>query len=393
MRPVPTLILALFALVCFLAARAGTVYPDVVERWFTERAGFYIALGLTRLTSVVPFSIAEWVVILFFAVPLYWFLRGMVQVLLRRRRFRNALGCFVTRLIMLVAAAVGVFYVTWGFNYSRTGFIARQGWESFDRLPEPETAALEELRTFSAQLVEETNRAFLDAMGVEDPGSPSMPPEGWAALDASLEVAYRDVCRELGLHPSFGHSRARAKPVYFARAMSYTLISGVYAPYTGEANYNPLVPPCHLAHTIAHEKAHQRGITSEDEANFFGFLACIRSRSAYARYSGWLMAQQQILGLLNRVDPDTARMLAEKRLPGIKRDLQDAAAFYNRFAGRVSRVQHRINDAYLKVNRVKGGAASYGMSARLILAYHRWEASRKTGVLSPASGEPAPVTP
>jgi hypothetical protein len=93
------------------------------------------------------------------------------------------------------------------------------------------------------------------------------------------------------------------------------------------------------------------------------------------------------------VDPDTARMLAEKRLPGIKRDLQDAAAFYNRFAGRVSRVQHRINDAYLKVNRVKGGAASYGMSARLILAYHRWEASRKTGVLSPASGEPAPVTP
>ncbi len=133
------------------------------------------------------------------------------------------------------------------------------------------------------------------------------------------------------------------------------------------------MPPCHLAHTIAHEKAHQRGITSEDEANFFGYMACVRSRSPYARYSGWLMAQRQMLGLLNRMDPEAARALADRRLPGIRRDLEEAAAFYNRHAGRVSEVQHKMNDAYLRVNRVKGGVASYGMSARLILAHHRME--------------------
>ncbi|HPO29917.1 MAG TPA: DUF3810 family protein, partial [Candidatus Hydrogenedentes bacterium] len=74
--------------------------------------------------------------------------------------------------------------------------------------------------------------------------------------------------------------------------------------------------------------------------------------------------------------------------PGIRRDLQAAAAFYNRHAGRVSQVQHRINDAYLKVNRVKGGAASYGMSARLILAYHRWKSHHGTEAALPGtSGE------
>ena len=383
-----TLFLSVLALACFLVARAGTGHPQVVERWFTERVGFHIALLLTRLTSVVPFSMAEWVVIAVFVVPLFWVFRGIIQVARRRRRLRNAMACCVTRLIMLAAAIVSVFYVTWGFNYSRAGFIARQGWEAFDQVPESESAAVEELRLFAARLVEETNRAFLDAMGVEDPGQPSMPPEGWAAVDAALEKAYVEVGRELGLHPSFSRPRARAKPVFFARAMSYTLISGVYAPYTGEANYNPLVPPCHLAHTIAHEKAHQRGITSEDEANFFGFLACVHARSAYARYSGWLMAQRQILGLLNRVDPDAARSLSDRVLPGIRRDLQAAAAFYNRHAGRVSQVQHRINDAYLKVNRVKGGAASYGMSARLILAYHRWKSHHGTEAALPGtSGE------
>jgi len=373
LRIVLTLMLAAVALACFGLARLGSSRPDLIEYWFTERFGFYIALFLTRLTAPIPTSLAEWVILAVAITPLWWTFRGILQVLRRRRGLLNALGCFVTRLVMLVAVIVSVFYITWGFNYSRAGFIARQGWEDFDRTPDSDEAAAKELKEFAERLVEETNRAFMEAFETNDPGVPSTPPEGWRELDKRLESAYQQVGRLMDLHASFSAPRAPAKPVLFAKAMSYTLISGVYSPYTGEANYNPLVPPCHLAHTIAHEKAHQRGITSEDEANFFGFLACIHAASTYARYSGWLMAQRQILGLLNRVDPEAARALADKRLPGIRRDLEAAAAFYQRYAGRVSQAQHRINDAYLKVNRVKGGAASYGMSARLILAYCRWE--------------------
>ncbi len=47
-------------------------------------------------------------------------------------------------------------------------------------------------------------------------------------------------------------------------------------------------PSAFLPATVCHEMAHQRGITAEEECNFIGILAAIRSDSAAYRYSGWL---------------------------------------------------------------------------------------------------------
>lgn len=192
-----------------------------------------------------------------------------------------------------------------------------------------------------------------------------------AALDRDIDTAYKRVAVRLNLAPSFAVSRGPAKPVLSSCIMSAQLVSGEYTPWTGEANYNRDIPAANLPETIAHEKAHQRGVTSEDEANFFGFLACASSDNAYARYSAYLLAQRQLLRELSRRDAELAKDAGKGRNPGVKHDLEAITAYYRAHAGKVSQMQTKVNDLYLKANRVKGGVQSYGRSAALIMAFAR----------------------
>jgi len=120
---------------------------------------------------------------------------------------------------------------------------------------------------------------------------------------------------------------------------------------------------------IAHEKAHQRGVTSEDEANFFGFLACTSSDDTYVRYAGLLMAQRLLLPELGAIDAARAKGIIEKRFKGVQRDADAVRAFIMAHAGVVSNVGRAVNNAYLKANRVTAGVKSYQLSAQLILVF------------------------
>ena len=51
--------------------------------------------------------------------------------------------------------------------------------------------------------------------------------------------------------------------------------TGVYFPFTGEANVNVDAPACLVPATIAHEMSHQRMVFSELEANFVGIAAAV----------------------------------------------------------------------------------------------------------------------
>jgi hypothetical protein len=161
-------------------------------------------------------------------------------------------------------------------------------------------------------------------------------------------------------------------------------LSGFYCPFTGEANVNASVPAAYRAHTIAHEKAHQRGIHPENEANFLGFLAGISSHDPVARYSALLFAQRQLLrALLSAGARDEAKELIDRRLPGVQRDVDDLNAYWSRYVGPARRIATRVNDAYLKTNRVHDGVLAYGRSVELIVA---WARSRGGHVVDAPAG-------
>lgn len=345
-------------------------FPDFIEKAYTERLGQWFGRTLAAVTSWLPFSAGELLLASIILSFLILGCRGACQVVLGRRRWTNALACGLLHTAAVVGVLLTVFYWAWGFNYDRAGLIERMQWQAFAEPPKDD-AAIDELEHICGQLVDATNLAYEAMAGSKDSGAPTNAPLPRKALNTAIDAAYQRVGNDLHLHPSFAVSRGSAKPVFFSEAMSYMLISGVYCPFTGEANYNRNIPACNIPEVIAHEKAHQRGVTSEDEANFFGYLVCASSKEPYLQYSAYFEAQRRFLSELIARAPERGKALLKQRDPGVQRDADACSAFVKAHMGRVSNIQGRVNDLYLKANRVKQGVRAYGLSARLILAYAR----------------------
>lgn len=339
--------------------------PDAVETLFVEGFGTDASRLLSWMTSHVPFSVAELVqagLILWLVLAPLSALRAVYR---GHRRLMNAVFSGLMQVASVASVAIVLFYGVWGLNYARAPAVQRLGWEPV-RLHDP--GALDELAALAEELVDITNAHYLAIHGVPDAGEPTARE---ADLDALFDASFERITRELDLHPSFALPRGPAKPFLASPIVSWLGISGFYFPFTGEAGYNTMPPAWQQPHTIAHEKAHQRGIASEDEANFFGFLACIHSDDPYVAYSGWLFAQRRLLSTLLKSDRARGRALLERRLPGVQRDIDVANAFWTEWDGYGHLLGQTVNNAYLKTHRVEGGIRSYSLSARLIVAYAR----------------------
>ena len=374
-------LIIILGLVTVIGAWGAGQSRDFVENIFANGFGQAVGRGLAAVTGILPTSVAE--VALFLTAT--WFLvvgaRAAWHVARRKRRAVNALACGGLHFGAFAAVMLALFYVTWGLNYFRAPLIERQEWGRHAK-PQEREAEIEQLYQQCRELVDATNASYAAAMGSDDYGEPSAPTAEWGGIDSAIDVGFERVQVELGLDESFAASRGRAKPVALSVAMDYLQISGFYFPWTGEANYNRQQPACNVPFVIAHEKAHQRCITSEDEANFFGFLACTRSDDNYARYSGYLFAHRQLLSELMQVDKKRGSELLAMRHPGVQRDVDAVRQYWERFeqgvAGEVGKASHAVNDAYLTANRVEGGIDSYRLSAKLLIVY-----GRKKGRLAP----------
>jgi hypothetical protein len=287
------------------------------------------------------------------------------DVIGRRRRVTNAVTGAIRRTVVHAGLIVFVFYVLWGFNYARPTFEERQGW------PEWEGADRAELIALAGQAVDLSNALYMEMHGVPDAGVPTMQPEDLPALESSLDEGWAEATRLLELQPVAGQPFGKVKRPLASGLIARLGITGIYSPFTAEAHVLRGIPAMRLPHTMAHEKAHQRGITGEAEASFLGFAAAALSGDPLARYAAAMYAASQLLNSLAGADPDAYSRIAGSRLPGTKRDIADLAAWINRFEGVADRVATAVNDRYLRMNRVPGGIANYGRSVRLMIEYSR----------------------
>ncbi len=342
-----------------------SMFPGVVESQFTEGIGTAASRIVGALSSTVPFSLAEWVELGAVAWILLAPLPALLSVWRKERSLTNAALSGILQLLSVAGLALILFYGLWGLNYARAPAAQRLGWEPVD-LDGP--GAADELAVLSEKLVARVNGMYRDLHDSDDIGSMST---SELDLEAVLDAGWERAAEDLGLHATVALSRGPAKPLLSSPIWSYLGIGGFYFPFTGEANYNRDQPQWQQTHTIAHEKAHQRGIASEDEANFFGFIVCIQSDDPFVQYGGWLFAQRRILSALMQTDPERGIEIVEKRLPGVQRDVDEMRAFWLGYSGVASDVGAAVNDAYLRANRVEGGISSYSLSARLIVGWTR----------------------
>lgn len=327
-----------------------------VERYYSRRLFPPIIRVLSFASGIVGFSVGEFIISILAAALIVTLIYQARAVYLRRKSVAYLLRIDVMVLTWILGFAMMSFLLVWGLNYQREPLATRLGLTG-------RNASDEQLKLISESIVNEVNFSYT-ASHFNSDGSAIPLPTRSQVYDL-IESAYQHEPLLSDLPRPFG----RPKPVFASYLMCLLGLSGFYMPFTGEPNFNAAQPDFDLPYVIAHEKAHQRGFAHEDEANFIAFLVCVNSTDPYLRYSGFLNALK-ILGALPGSDPVFYKSLIARIGEGPRSDLRARAAFWSRYQGPARAVAERVNDSYLKANRVHSGTRNYGEDIALIVGYY-----------------------
>ncbi len=332
-----------------------TKFP-VFADWFNNHISRIGRRVLSYLTVWIPFSVAEFFVILLPAVAV-----GLTVLAWRRySRSARASLCYAGR----IAAGLCVILIlfVWCFAPGYYGV-------TLDRKIGLDRTAVEAEELFDTSVLLRTELNGLAKDLLMDTDGASVMPYSYSEMNRKLMAGFDAVQEKYGVPD---HFKSRTKPVMLSSLLSYTHITGIYAFFTGEANINVDFPDYTVPFTAAHELAHQRGIAREDEANFIAFLVCISSDDPYIRYSGLLNVYEYVTDALYSAD----RTLYQASVAGLHKKilLEEAAyaAFFKKYEKNVAAtVSDATNNAYLQSLGAKEGARSYNMVVDLTVAYYR----------------------
>ena len=318
---------------------------------------------LGRINGWIPFSVNEMGIYLLVLLGIFFLVRDITR-LVKKHTKKGWFSRWV-RLIMICAGSVWlVFMIGMGINYNRATFA-----EEYEM--DLSGGTKDDLYYLSEIMTEEANKLIhavsRDAQGI---------------MQLSGEVRQESVAamKKLGeTYPTLSGFYPLPKAVLFSEFLSHEHITGLQSPYTSEAQYNRLITPYNIPHTICHELAHLKGYAREDEANFIGFLACIGSDDTDFRYSGYVLGYLYASNALYGADPDLWSRVRAKLAEEIAVDLAENSRYWSLFQTKLVEIKQKANDAQLKFNHQEDGIKSYGRVVDLMLSFYRGEIeSRKS---------------
>jgi len=362
-------------LAAFVLFRVLFMLPEVVETVYASGIGPVVVRPISLVSGLVPISLFELAIVSYATWVMLAVGRGILDITKKRRSVRNLTMAGGLRATRDAGVLILLFYVLWGFNYARPPLVERLGW------PEWNPPELSELETLATTTIDAANQAYWDIHYTEDAGEPTAMPADLGELDRALEEGWRRAAELLDLPAAYGRRYGRTKRLLLTPIVARLGFSGVYFPWTAEANVLWDLPAVRRPHSMAHEKAHQRGTGPESEASFLAFVAGALAPHPHARYSAYVFAQGQLLGQLARADRETFQRVASRRYLGVRRDLAAASAYSSQFRGVARSVGRSMNDRALRTNGVRGGLLSYRLSVRLLLTFAKLNGWDIGGVL------------
>ena len=209
---------------------------------------------------------------------------------LRGLRGKNSIATTLAILVVDTVAIAAVLYLwflcVWGLNYQRQPLREQLDFRE-DRITS------DALRVLAARTVDALNALHPNAHAA-----------GWPDFESTpdvLEPAFVRAQRDLAL-PWTAHA-GRPKRTLFNFYFTRVSIDGMTGPFFLETLANGTLLPFERAATVAHEWSHLAGYADESEANFVGWLVCMRGPVS-AQYSGWLSLYGTIAGALPRSERD-----------------------------------------------------------------------------------------
>jgi uncharacterized protein DUF3810 len=269
----------LLTIVAAVALAFAPIPASWVEFWYSTSAYPRIERVLTPFSNLFPFAILD--LLLLIAVPTV-VMRVIAAVRQSwRARTLRPLGRTVFHLLATTAALYIAFLALWGLNYRRVRMTERL---VLDRA----APTSEQVMGLGLNAVSEMNRLYAGAheqlvVGAE-----------WR--DSALRNAFADVQHALASAPDA--QPGRLKRSLLGPYFRWAGVDGMVNPFGLEVIANPDLLPFERPFVAAHEWSHLAGYADEAEANFVGWLTCVRALPSH-QYSGWFYLYWQISGEVN----------------------------------------------------------------------------------------------
>ena len=343
------------ALLLLAIASSGHAFAE----WYVTHIYPVFMRGISFITSLVPFSLVEWLVpAAIIAVLVY-----IIVVIVKAVRHQEGRKLRIYKAVMNLCAIVSCLFLLLtlfcSINYHRYPVSDLMGLQVRE-------SSKEELAALVEDLIEEVNE--LRAQVPEDEN-------GIMTFDGSVSdmaQTMREEYREFSQGTDFiNNVNALPKPLLCSHYMSYTNLVGFFFPFTFEANINGDVAHYSIPFSAAHELSHLAGFMREDEANFIAYLCCSASDDVRVQYSGAAMAMIYAGNALFDIDPELHTQLMSNLCEEAQRDFDANNAYWEQFEGQVAEIADNINDTYLKAQNQTDGVQSYGRVVDLLLAKYR----------------------
>jgi hypothetical protein len=332
---------------------AEQIYAKHIYRWISQ--------SVSTITGIFPFSIGEIMVIASPILLLAIAVRFIVRLFFEKKNKKERIVKAFLNLLCVGSVILFLFTIMAGINYYRYSFSKYSHLEIRD-------SSLEELYALTQSLADTANELRAQVPKEDDNGVFKLSMNHYELAKAAVK-AYRVLSID---YPVLAGSYGPPKPVYFSKLMSQTEITGIFWPFTMEANVNVDIPDYSIPETMLHELAHLRGFMREDEANFLSYLAGTESDNIELKYSTTMLALITASNALYDQSPVMYTEIANQYSEGVIKDLQANNEYWEQFEHTVvSTVSNKINDTYLKANNQSDGVKSYGRMLDLLLAKYR----------------------
>ncbi len=349
--------MAVFSVSVLIALISALSTP--FAEWYSRSIGGAVLKIMACITAPFPFSLAETLLFVGAAGLIYCISRQIyssVKKVSGRRFFEIK---YNKLLVGVLLTAFSIYNLGFAPCNNRNTLAENLGLEVEKITPQ---------QIYNTALICNSEIAECVEKGIRyDASHSSQNPYSYGEMNEIFNSLYADFCYSTGFLADID---VPVKRFALSRFITYTQIAGIYIPYTGEANINTNYPDYVVAFSQAHEMAHQRGISREDEANFMAFLLLYESGDNYLKYACLMELYDYLTTALWEADTELYVDLMRKTNINV---VKEQLAYYNFFADyrndTISGISGAVNDAAIKLRGHSEGAKSYNMMVDLAVAY------------------------
>ena len=317
----------------------------------------------SNITGILPFSLAEVLIITLPAIVLALLVRFIIVMIIDRTHRKERLIKGIINVCCTISVIWFTFLICGGLNYYRYSFGVYSNLTI-------EKSSTQELYALTESLAYEADTLRSKIKNTDDNGVFKLSKNNYELAKLAGQ-AYDSLSKD---YPVLSGHYGPPKPILLSKIMSQTEITGIFIPFTMEANVNVDIPDYNIPFTMLHELAHVHGFMREDEANYLAYLGGMKSKDIEFQYSSTMFALVITGNALYNNDPKLYFKVSELYSEEINRDFKDNSDYWSQFENKaISTVSNKINDTYLKANNQTDGVRSYDRMLDLLLAKYRKE--------------------